>query len=259
MTEQTTRARLLSNALDTADNVAIAAAAAAAGLTTYRTLAARPTETRFILAAAAAGIAACLADQATTQLRRPLRNRLGVPAYGYAPTPAAPAPAPSREQLAEEVASDAAHRAATHAHGLDRSGGSLTEAANWVGSTDGTATCELPGGAHLLCVPSPADPYGHSTRTYLLVRDGEQIRVSSISELVALLDNPTPTRRSPPTTRTRPTTRGPPSAATSPSPSCAPPNRSTARTTSTRRPRPTPPACCRAVAPTAARSTSHHA
>ncbi|MFF2080621.1 hypothetical protein ACFVXG_38385 [Kitasatospora sp. NPDC058162] len=194
MTEQTTRARLLSTTLDTADNIAIAAAAAAAGLTTYRTLAARPAETRFTLAAAAAGLAACLADQATTQLRRPLCHRLGVPAYGYTPAPvaAAPAPAPSREQLAEEVAADAAHRAATAAHGLDRSGGSLTEAANWIGAEDGTATCELPGGAHLLCVPSPADRHGYSTRTYLLVLDGEQqIRVSSISELVALLDSPT--------------------------------------------------------------------
>ncbi|MFE4398712.1 MULTISPECIES: hypothetical protein [Streptomycetaceae] len=191
MTEQTTRA-LLSTALDTADNIAIAAAAAAAGLTTYRTLATRPAETRFTLAVAAAGLAACLTDQATTQLRRPLRHRLGVPAYRYAPAPAAaPAPAPSREQLAEEVAADAAHRAATGAHGLDRSGGSLTEAANWVGAEDGTATCELPGGAHLLCVPSPADQHGYSTRTYLLVRDGEQqIQVSSISELVALLDEP---------------------------------------------------------------------
>ncbi|MFJ2191568.1 hypothetical protein ACIOJE_27165 [Kitasatospora sp. NPDC087861] len=188
MTEQTTRARLLSNALDTADNIAIAAAAAAAGLTTYRTLAARPTETRFTLAAAAAGLAACLADQATTQLRRPLRHRLGVPAYGYASAAAAP----SREQLLAEVAADAAHRAAAGANGLDRIGGSLTEAANWVGAQDGTATCELPGGAHLLCVPSPADQHGYSTRTYMLVRDGEQqIRVSSISELVALLDSPT--------------------------------------------------------------------
>ncbi|MFJ5122939.1 hypothetical protein [Kitasatospora sp. NPDC088548] len=192
MTEQTTRARLLSNALDTADNIAIAAAAAAAGLTTYRTLAARPAETRFTLAAAAAGLAACLADQATTQFRRPLRHLLGLPAYGYAPAAAAPVPAPSREQLAEEAAADAAHRAATHANGLDRSGGSLTEAANWVGSADGTATCELTGGAHLLCVPSPADQFGHISRTYLLVRDGEQqIRVSSIGELVALLDGPT--------------------------------------------------------------------
>ncbi|MFJ1796788.1 hypothetical protein [Kitasatospora griseola] len=191
MTEQTTRARLLSTALDATDNIAIAAAAAAAGLTTYRTLAARPAEVRFTLAAAAAGLAACLADQATTQLRRPLRQRLGVPAYGYIPAAAAPAPAPSREQLAEEVAADAAHRAATGAHGLDRSGGSLTEATNWVGAEDGTATCELPGGAHLLCVPSPADQHGHSTRTYMLVRDDEQqIRVSSISELVALLDSP---------------------------------------------------------------------
>ncbi|MFJ2781535.1 hypothetical protein [Kitasatospora sp. NPDC087315] len=66
MTEQTTRARLLSTALDTADNIAIAAAAAAAGLTTYRTLTGRPAETRFTLAAAAAGLAAGLADQATT-------------------------------------------------------------------------------------------------------------------------------------------------------------------------------------------------
>ncbi|MFH9355480.1 hypothetical protein [Kitasatospora sp. NPDC017646] len=192
MTEQTTRARLLSTALDTADNIAIVAAAAAAGLTTYRTLATRPAETRFTLAAAAACLAACLADQATTQLRRPLRQRLDVPAYSYAPAPAvtaAPAPAPSREQLAEEVAADAAHRAATGAHALDRSGGSLTQATNWVGAQDGTATCELPGGAHLLCVPSPADQHGYSTRTYLLVRGDEKpLEVHSISELTALLD-----------------------------------------------------------------------
>ncbi|MFD0344937.1 hypothetical protein ACFQ0M_00350 [Kitasatospora aburaviensis] len=79
----------------------------------------------------------------------PLRRRLGIqPTYSLVPEAG---PAPTLEQLA----ADAAHRAATGAHALDRSSGSLTQATNWVGAADGTATCGLPGGAHLRCVPSP--------------------------------------------------------------------------------------------------------
>ncbi|MER7848362.1 hypothetical protein ABTZ03_31000 [Kitasatospora sp. NPDC096077] len=187
MTE-TARTRTLRAALDAADNIVTVTAAATAGLTTYRALTGRPTETRLTLAAAAAGLAACLTDQATLQLRTPLRRCLGIqPTY----SPAADAgPAPTREQLAVEVAADAAERAAAGAHALDRSSGSLTEAANWVGASDGTATCELPGGAHLLCVPSPAD-HGYTNRSYLFVQGEERpLEVRSIGDLVALLDGP---------------------------------------------------------------------
>ncbi|MEU5388970.1 hypothetical protein [Kitasatospora cineracea] len=184
-----TRARVLTTVLDTADNVAIAVAAAAAGLTTYRALAARPTETRAALALAAAAVAAFTTDQITTQLRRPLRDRLGLTPAPYSYNLTEPVPAPTTEQLDREVAADAAHRAATLAHSLDHSGGSLTKADNWIGSPDGTATCELPDGAHLLCVPSPAGAGGYITRTFLLVHDGEQpAPVRSIGEIVALLD-----------------------------------------------------------------------
>ncbi|WP_033821009.1 hypothetical protein [Kitasatospora sp. MBT63] len=187
MTE-TAHTRTLRAALDAADNIATVTAAATAGLTTYRALHSRPTETRLTLAAAAAGLAACLTDQATLHLRTPLRRRLGIqPAYG--PTAQA-GPAPTLEQLAAEVAADAAHRAATGAHALDRSSGSLTQATNWTGAPDGTATCELPGGAHLLCIPSPTD-HGYSSRSYLLVRGDEQpLEVRSITELAALLEEP---------------------------------------------------------------------
>ncbi|MFD8599194.1 hypothetical protein ACFV1L_29735 [Kitasatospora sp. NPDC059646] len=181
------RARVLTTVLDTVDNLATAAAAATAGLTTYRALTGRPTETRAALALAAAAVAACATDQITTQIRRPLRDRLGL-----TPTPyyrlTEPAPAPTTEQLAGEVAADAAHRAATQAHSLDHSRGSLTKADNWTGNPDGTATCDLPGGAHLLCVPSPAGSGGYITRSFLLVRDDGQVPVRSISDIVALLD-----------------------------------------------------------------------
>ncbi|MFF2630883.1 hypothetical protein ACFVUN_34610 [Kitasatospora griseola] len=184
MTE--TRARMLTTALDTADVVAVATAAATAGLTTYRALNTRPVETRIVLALAAAGIAACCADQITAQLRRPLRSRLGLTPWTHS---YASIPVPTTEQLAQEVAADAAHRAAAAAASLDRSGGSLTQADNWTGTPDGTATCELPGSAHLLCVPSPAGEHGYVTRSFLLVRDGRQpAPVRSIGDLAALLD-----------------------------------------------------------------------
>ncbi|RKE02924.1 hypothetical protein [Streptomyces sp. TLI_171] len=195
MTDMTdTRARVLTTILDTLDNVATATAAAATGLTTYRALNGRPSETRTALALAAAGVAACATDQITTQLRRPLRRRLGLLPTPYSPNPYAAAPLsttgpePTADQLAQDVAADAAHRAATAAIGLDRSQGSLTEAGNWTGSSDGTATCELPGGAHLLCMPSPADQHGYSTRSFLLVQDGQEpTPVHSIGDVVALL------------------------------------------------------------------------
>ncbi|MFJ4094176.1 hypothetical protein ACIPYS_21565 [Kitasatospora sp. NPDC089913] len=86
-----TRTRVLTTVLDTVDNVAIAVAAAAADLTTYRSLGARPTETRAAL------------TQVTTQLRRPLldRPRLAPASYSYSyGLQAEPAPAPTAEQLA---------------------------------------------------------------------------------------------------------------------------------------------------------------
>ncbi|MFF4344287.1 hypothetical protein ACFY00_30710 [Kitasatospora sp. NPDC001540] len=182
-----TRARVLTAVLDVADNLAITAAAAAAGLTTYRVLHGRPTETRAALALAAAALAAVTTDQITTQLRRPLRDRLGLTPAPYHLTE--PAPAPTTEQLASEAATDAAHRAATQAHSLDHSGGSLTKTDHWTGHPDGTATCDLDDDAHLLCIPSPAGANGYTTRTFLLMRDGGQpVPVRSISEIVALLD-----------------------------------------------------------------------
>ncbi|GLW73668.1 hypothetical protein Kpho02_59670 [Kitasatospora phosalacinea] len=183
-----TRARVLSTALDAVDNLATTAAAAAAGLTTYRALAARPTETRTALALAAAALAAVTTDQITTQIRRPLRERLGLTPAPYTYRLTEPAPAPTTEQLASEVAADAAHRAATQAHSLDTSSGSLTKPDNWTGHPDGTATCNLSGGAHLLCTPSPAGAGGYTTRTFLLVRNGKQVPVRSITDIVALLD-----------------------------------------------------------------------
>ncbi len=186
----TARTRLLATALDTADSAATVVAGAAAGLATYRALAARPIETRLTLTAAAGALALCLADQATTLLRRPLRRHFGLPAYGNAAaSTASPSTEPSLEQLTAEAAVDAAHRAATHAHTLDRGSGSLTQAANWVGTSDGSATCELTPDAHLLCIPAPTDRYGVGARTYYLAADGERaIEVHTVSELVALLD-----------------------------------------------------------------------
>ncbi|WP_371484809.1 hypothetical protein [Kitasatospora sp. NBC_00315] len=186
----TARTRLLSTALDTADSAATVVTGAAAGLATYRALAARPMETRLTLTAAAGALALCLTDQATTLLRRPLRRHFGLPAYGYTTAAlASPTTAPSREQLTAEAAADAAHRAATRAHALDHGSGSLTQAANWVGQADGSATCELTPDARLLCLPAPSDRYGAGARTYYLAADGERpIEVHTLAELVALLD-----------------------------------------------------------------------
>ncbi|MEV4616934.1 hypothetical protein AB0K43_30715 [Kitasatospora sp. NPDC049258] len=188
----TARTRLLATALDTTDSTATVVAGAAAGLATYRALHGRPIETRLTLTAAAAALALCLADQATTLLRRPLRGRLGLPAYGYtANATITPAAIPSPARLTTEAAADAAHRAATRAHALDHGSGSLTQAANWEGQPDGTATCQLTPDAHLLCVPAPSDRYGAGARTYHLVADGEHpIEIHTLAELVALLDRP---------------------------------------------------------------------
>ncbi|MER8103852.1 hypothetical protein [Kitasatospora sp. NPDC094016] len=185
----TTRTHTLRAALDAADNIATVTAAAATGLTTYRALTGRPAETRLTLAVAAAALAACLTDQATLHLRTPLRRRLGLPGYGCtAAAPTSPATTPSLEQLTAEAALDAAHRAATSAHTLDRGSGSLTQATHWIGQADGSATCELTPDTHLLCVPAPSDRYGIGARTYYLVTDGERaIEVHTVAELVALL------------------------------------------------------------------------
>ncbi|MFD7982562.1 hypothetical protein ACFV4M_04180 [Kitasatospora indigofera] len=198
----TARTRLLATALDTADSAATVLAGAAAGLTTYRALAGRPVETRLTITAAAGALALCLADQA-----RPLRASLGLPAYGYTATATtAQATAPTPEQLAADAEADAAHRAATHAHTLDHGSGSLTQADNWTGQADGSATCELTPDAHLLCLPAPSDRYGAGARTYYLAAASERpIEVHTLAELVALLDR-TASASTPRRTTTRPST-----------------------------------------------------
>ncbi|MFE7194036.1 hypothetical protein [Kitasatospora sp. NPDC057541] len=68
----TLRTRLARTALDTADSIATVTAGAAAGLTTYRTLTARPTEIRITLALAAGTLWAALGkDLAIAELRGP--------------------------------------------------------------------------------------------------------------------------------------------------------------------------------------------
>ncbi|MFF7459132.1 hypothetical protein [Kitasatospora sp. NPDC008115] len=187
MTE-TLRTRAIRTALDTADSIAIVTAGAATGLTPYRTLTARPTEIRITLALATGTLAAVLTDHHAYKALTPLRRRL-VAEHHTAVCEAVPAP--TREQLAADVCADAAQRAASGAAILDFSHGALTEAENWTGQPDGSATCELPGGAHLLCVPSPATDHGYAGRSYLLVRGEEKpLEVRSISELTVLLDEP---------------------------------------------------------------------
>ncbi|MFD0532277.1 hypothetical protein ACFQ1I_46155 [Kitasatospora arboriphila] len=248
----TLRTHLARTALDTAESAATVTAAAATGLTTYRALHHRPAETRLTLALATGALAAVLTDHHAYKALAPLRRRLGAEHRGAVREPV---PAPTPGQLAADLRSDAAHRAAAGAGRLDYGQGSLTKAANWMGQPDGSARCELSFGAHLLAVPRPADRDGYSSRSYLLVTsaDATPVEVHSITDLVALLDSPAAASRSPPT---RTATRGTPSAGTWPSPNSAPPARepaartpSTTRTpgptrptTSTRKPTPTPPA-----------------
>ncbi|MEW1911276.1 hypothetical protein AB0442_22985 [Kitasatospora sp. NPDC085895] len=185
----TLRTRLARTALDTADSAATVTAAAAAGLTTYRALAHRPAETRTTLALAAGALAALLTDHHAYKALAPLRRRLG--AEHHRPV-REPVPAPTLEQLAADVCADAAHRAAAGAVRLDYGQGSLTKAAHWTGQPDGTATCPLGAGAHLLAVPRPTDRDGYNSRRYLLVTgtDATPLEVHTLTDLVALLEGP---------------------------------------------------------------------
>ncbi|MER6364475.1 hypothetical protein [Kitasatospora sp. NPDC001527] len=184
----TLRTRLARTALDTADSIATVTAGAAAGLTTYRTLTTRPTEIRITLALATGTLAAVLTDHHAHKALTPLRRRLGAEHH----TPARQAaPAPTREQLAADARADAAHRAASGAARLDYSHGALTKAENWSGEPDGSATCEITPTARLLAVPRPTDRDGYNSRTYLVIRDGEQpVQIHTIGDLAVLLDAP---------------------------------------------------------------------
>ncbi|MET9402098.1 hypothetical protein [Kitasatospora sp. NPDC002965] len=189
MTEQTTdlRTRALRALLDLADPAASVAAGAAAGLTTYRVLAARPAETRTTLALAAAALTAVLADQHTHHLLAPLRARLGVARH-----PAPTAAVPSLAQLAQDSTANLAARAAGGAIHLDHGSGCLTRPQNWQGQPDGTATCELAPGAYLLYQPSGTDSglaeYAGRPRYYELVADGEyRVVVTTVTQLADLL------------------------------------------------------------------------
>ncbi|MEU3565765.1 hypothetical protein [Kitasatospora sp. NPDC006786] len=187
----TLRTRLARTAIDTADSLAIVTAGAATGLTTYRTLTARPTEIRITLALAAGALAAVLTDHHAYKALAPLRRRLGAEHHG--PVREA-VPTPTREQLTADVRADAARRAASGAARLDHGHGALTKAENWAGNPDGSATCEITSTARLLAVPRPTDRDGYASRTYLLARDGERpVPIHTIADLTALLDGPADT------------------------------------------------------------------
>ncbi len=184
----TARTRLIRTALDTTDSLLTVTAGAAAGLTAYRALASRPTETRITLALAAGALAAVLTDQSAYKALAPLRRRYGAEHHSLVRTAAL---APTPEQLATDLAADAAQRAASGAGRLDYSHGTLTQADNWTGAADGTATCEITATTHLLAVPRPTDRDGYNSRDYLLVQEGGQpASVHSIGDLVALLELP---------------------------------------------------------------------
>ncbi|GAA2815288.1 hypothetical protein GCM10010441_44870 [Kitasatospora paracochleata] len=189
----TLRTRLARTALDTADGVATVTAAAAVGLTTYRTLTQRPTETRITLALATAALAALITDQTAYHALAPLRRRRGTEGVA-GKTMAAATP----EQLAADLIADAALRAASGAARLDYGQGSLTRPENWTGAPDGTATCTITPAAHLQAVPHPAGRGGFSSRTYLLAQQGQKpVEIDSLGDLVALLDTPTATTAQP--------------------------------------------------------------
>ncbi|KOV35764.1 hypothetical protein ADK60_08670 [Streptomyces sp. XY431] len=191
----TLRTRLARTALDTADSVTVVTAGAAAGLTTYRTLTARPADIRITLALATGALAAVLTDHHAYKALAPLRRRLGAEHHSPARETAPPA---TPEQLAADVRTDAAQRAASGAARLDYSHGALTKAENWTGMEDGSATCAITSTARLLAVPRPTDHDGYNSRTYLLDRDGEQpVQIHTIAELAALLDAPAPATAQP--------------------------------------------------------------
>ncbi|MEU8927527.1 hypothetical protein AB0D10_42590 [Kitasatospora sp. NPDC048545] len=253
----TLRTRLARTALDTADGIATVTAAATAGLTTYRALTTRLAETRITLALATGALAALITHQTAYKALTPLRRRLGAEHHGPARETV---PAPTREQLATDVCADAAARAASGAARLDYSYGALTNAENWTGSPDGTATCEITPTARLLAVPRPTDHDGYNSRTYLFARDGEQpVQIHTIGDLAALLDAPAADTAQPTDSEGE---DGDPCAALGQDlaiASSAPPRPPTARTkptgttTATRRRRPTPLACCSRPHPTADR------
>ncbi|MCU7827232.1 hypothetical protein [Kitasatospora sp. DSM 101779] len=183
------RTRLISTALDRVDSAVTVTAAAATGLTAYRSLHHRPAEARITRALAAGALAAVFTDHHAYRALAPLRRHLGAEQHGAVREPV---PAPTPEQLAADLRSDAAHRAASGAARLDYGQGGLTRAANWTGQPDGSATCELTPTAHLLAVPRPTDRDGYSSRSYLLLTGtaATPVKVHSITDLVALLDSP---------------------------------------------------------------------
>ncbi|MGA5823695.1 hypothetical protein ACPC54_38255 [Kitasatospora sp. NPDC094028] len=131
------RTRTLRAVVDTADSAAPVAAAAAAGLTAYRALTARTTDTRITLALAAGTLAALLTDQTSHHVLVPLRRRIRIERFAAAPQLVA-----SPEQIAVDAVANAAARAAAGAIHLDSSGGALTKPDNWDGAGDGSATCQ---------------------------------------------------------------------------------------------------------------------
>ncbi|MET9183111.1 hypothetical protein ABZX88_33620 [Kitasatospora aureofaciens] len=189
-TDQTTdlRTRTLRAVVDTADSAATVAAGAAVGLTAYRALTARTAETRITLALAAGTLAAILTDQTSHRVLTPLRRRLGIERF-----PVAPRPVASKEQIAADAIANAAGRAAAGAIHLDFSSGALTKPENWVGSADGSATCELTPTARLLYNPSGSDAgtaeYKGRPRYYELIAEGEAPTVvTTVTQLAQLLE-----------------------------------------------------------------------
>ncbi|MGK4586207.1 hypothetical protein [Kitasatospora sp. HPMI-4] len=188
--EQTTdlRTRTLRAIVDTADSAATVAAGAAAGLTAYRALTARTTETRITFALAAGTLAAILTDQISHHVLVPLRRHLGIERF-----PAAPRLAASPEQISADASANAAARAASGAIHLDFSSGALTKPENWLGAADGSATCELTPSARLLYQPSGKDAgtaeYAGRPRYYELIADGEAPTVvTTVTQLAQFLE-----------------------------------------------------------------------
>lgn len=158
MTMTRTRARLLHAAADSLGDTAAIAVAAVAAVAAYRAVGPhRPAETRTAAALAAGALTAVLAekaaDAALTPLRRRLPDRYTSLYTGLAtdPTP------PTGAALARDAVADAAHRAAFNTYSLDHSGGSLRQAGNWEGRSDGTAVCTLAPGIALHYRPDHAE------------------------------------------------------------------------------------------------------
>ncbi|MCC9310115.1 hypothetical protein LN042_24115 [Kitasatospora sp. RB6PN24] len=129
-------------------------AGAAAGVAVYRTLATRPIEIRVASALAAAGLACSTTAQLGAAGRTALLRRSEPDTY----LPAGPEAelTPSLQRIAADTELHAAEQAALAAQRLDRGHGTLTYAENWVGTTDGPATCDLEPGVQLRYTPSGA-------------------------------------------------------------------------------------------------------